>query len=232
MFEKIIRRWTSFVVLSIFLTPSAATADQILEMGVPFAENMILQREAEVPVWGFDAPGTTVTVEFAGQSKTAIADQHGDWVVKLDPLEVSRQPRRFKVSNDRNEAIVLEGVLVGEVWFSSGQSNMVWTAGKSMCNEIAREIASSEQDIPIREISINTVSALYPQKQATSDGGWKTHRSAGNFSALSLSFAYELYKELDMPIGIVLSAHSNTRIEAFTQRERLKLTLCSNRTRT
>jgi sialate O-acetylesterase len=209
----------SYVLLTI---TSIAVADQRLEMAAPFTANMILQRQSEVPVWGFDAPGAKVSIEFAGQSKSAVANQHGDWMVKLDPLEVSRAGRQMKVTNDRNESIILDGVLVGEVWFSSGQSNMVWTAGKSMCSEIAREIASSEKDIPIREINITTVSALYPQKKATSDGGWKTHKSASNFSALSLAFAYELYKELDMPIGILLSAHSNTRIEAFTQRQSIE----------
>jgi hypothetical protein len=206
------------VSLCFFSLSASVNADQKLELAVPFTHNMILQRETQAPVWGFDAPGTKVTVEFAGQKKIAVADQFGDWKVRLDPLTASREERSLKVTNDRRESIVLDRVLVGEVWFSSGQSNMVWTAGRSMCSGIAREIAGSQTDIPIREININTVSALYPQKRATSDDGWKTHKSASGFSALSLSFAWELYKELDMPIGILLSAHSNTRVEAFTQR--------------
>ncbi|MDB4372268.1 sialate O-acetylesterase [Mariniblastus sp.] len=201
---------------------SIAGADQNLELAVPFTNHMILQRQVQVPVWGFDTPGAKITVEFAGQSKTTVVDQYGDWMVRLDPLEVSRVGRQMKVTNDRNESIILDDALVGEVWFSSGQSNMVWTAGKSMCGDLAREIAGSEKDIPIREINISTVSALYPQKRATSDGGWKTHKSASNFSALSLAFASQLHKELDMPIGILLSAHSNTRIEAFTQRQSIE----------
>ena len=176
-----------FLCLLLSIT-SFAGADQNLELAAPFTNNMILQRHAQVPVWGFDVPGSKVTVEFAGQSKTAIVDRNGDWMVKLDPLEVSRVGRQMKVTNDRNESIVLEQALVGEVWFSSGQSNMVWTAGRSMCADLAREVAASEKDMPIREININTVSALYPQKKATSDGGWKTHKSASDFSALSLAF--------------------------------------------
>ena len=54
------------------------------------------------------------------------------------------------------------------------------------------------------------------------DSGWKTHKQAGSFSALSLSFANDLYQALDVPIGILLSAHSNTRIEAFTQRRAIE----------
>ena len=209
-----------FLALSMALSVSAA--DHQLELAVPFTDNMILQRESKVPIWGFDAPGNQVTVEFAGQTKTAVADKNGDWMVKLDPLKASREERGLEVKNNRGKSISLKGVLVGEVWFSSGQSNMVWTAGKSMCNQLVREIAASKEDIPIREININTVSALYPQKKATSEGGWKKASGASGFSALSLSFAYELYKELNVPIGILLSAHSNTRIEAFTQREAIE----------
>ena len=215
-----LRFFISIVLFS--ATTIAAAAESNLELAVPFTDNMILQRQAMVPVWGFDVPNTQITVAFAGQKKTATADQHGDWMVKLNPLTVSNEGRNLTVTNNRNESIVLQNVLVGEVWFSSGQSNMVWLANKSMYNELAREIASSEKDIPIREININTVSALYPQKRGTSDGGWKTHKSAGSFSALSLSFAHALHEELNMPIGILLSAHSNTRIEAFTQRQAIE----------
>ena len=212
---------TVFVSLVLLSTPAVA-AEQKLELAAPFTDNLILQRDSRVPVWGFDAPGVRVTVEFAGQKKTTVADKSGDWMVRLTPLDASHKERNLKVTNNRGDSIVLKGVLVGEVWFSSGQSNMVWTAGRSMCRSIAREIAGSKKDIPIREISINTVSALFPQKRATSSGGWKTHKHAADFSALSLSFAYDLYKELNVPIGILLSAHSNTRIEAFTQRQAIE----------
>ncbi len=201
---------------------SVSSADQQLELAVPFTDNMILQRESKVPVWGFDAPGNQVTVEFVGQTKTVVADKNGDWLVKLDPLQASREEQGLEVKNNQGKSIALKGVLVGEVWFSSGQSNMVWIAGKSMCNELAKQLASAKEDVPIREINVNTVSALYPQKKATTEEGWKKASAASGFSALSLSFAHELYKELNVPIGILLSAHSNTRIEAFTQRKAIE----------
>ena len=195
--------------------------DQQLELAVPFTDNMILQRGAKVPVWGWTNPGAKVTVEFAGQRKTGKADKDGEWMIKLDPLVASAEERELKVSVGK-DLVSLKGVLVGEVWFSSGQSNMVWTAGKSMCSELAKQLASSKEDVPIREINVSTVSALYPQKRATSEEGWKKVSAAGGFSALSLSFAHELYKELNVPIGILLSAHSNTRVEAFTQRQAIE----------
>lgn len=211
-------------VLCLCAAAMAGAADQKLELAAPFTDNMILQRGKPVPIWGFDAPGSKVTVAFAGQKKTATADKNGDWMVKLDPLKASTEPAELAVSSTTidPESLTLANVLVGEVWFSSGQSNMVWVAGKSMCSGLARELAASEDDVPIREISINTVSALYPQKRAMSAGGWQKSSGAHGFSALSLSFAHELYKELGVPIGILLSAHSNTRIEAFTQREAIE----------
>ncbi len=192
-----------------------------INLGAPFRDNMVLQRDSKVPVWGWTDPSAKVTVEFAGQRKTGKADKDGEWMIKLDSLVASAEERELKVSSGK-DSVILKNVLVGEVWFSSGQSNMVWTAGKSMCSELAKRLASSKEDVPIREINVSTVSALYPQKRATSEEGWKKASAAGGFSALSLSFAHELYKELNVPIGILLSAHSNTRVEAFTQRQAIE----------
>ena len=108
----------SIVLLSVMAV--AAAAEQELEFAAPFTSNMVLQRQTVVPVWGFDAPDAQVTVEFAGQKKTAATDKNGDWMIKLNPLAVSRKERSLTVTNNRNESIVLQGVLVGEVWFSSG----------------------------------------------------------------------------------------------------------------
>lgn len=199
--------------------PQQPAPQPAIELGTPFGNHMILQRGKKVPVWGWSKPGVKITVAFAGQSKTTTVDSSGKWLLELDPLEASAVERDFAVTNSEGQSLALQGVLVGEVWFSSGQSNMVWLAGKSMCRDLAREIASANEEIPIREINIQTESALYPQSRATSEEGWKKSTQASNFSALSLSFAHELYRELGVPIGILLSAHSNTRIEAFTQRE-------------
>ncbi len=80
-------------LLAVSMALSVSAADQQLELAVPFTDNMILQRESKVPVWGFDEPGNKVTVDFAGQRKAAVADKNGDWMVKLDPLQASREER-------------------------------------------------------------------------------------------------------------------------------------------
>ncbi len=177
----------------------------------------------KVPVWGWSKPGDTVTVEFAGQKRSAKADKAGKWTVWLDPLKASAEPREMTIASAvGNRRSSIGNVLVGEVWHASGQSNMEWIAGKSLCRDLANELARAENEVPIREFRTDTVSALYPRKKGTSEHGWKTIKSAGQFSALSLSFAHELHRALKVPVGILLTSHSNTRIEAFTEREAIE----------
>jgi len=192
-----------------------------VELGAPFRDHAILQRGVKAPVWGWSKPGTQVTVAFAGQSKTATTGKDGKWMLHLEPLEANAEPSELTV-RAAGQSIVLKDILVGEVWHASGQSNMEWIAGKSLCSGLARELAGAEEGIPIREFRTDTVSAIYPQTKATSELGWKTIHSASQFSALSLSFANELHKELKVPVGILLTSHSNTRIEAFTQRQAIE----------
>jgi len=201
--------------------PAAKPAPAI-ELGAPFSDNAILQRDTVLPVWGWSKPGTSVTVEFAGQKETTQAGADGRWMLKLKPLQGSVEPAELLVSNLEGAKVALTNILVGEVWHASGQSNMEWFANRSMCSALAQEISRARDEVPIREFRTDTVSALYPQKRATSEKGWKTSHTAGEFSALALSFAYELHKELKVPVGILLTSHSNTRIEAFTERKAIE----------
>ncbi len=204
-------------------------AKPAIELGLPFRDNAILQREMPVPVWGWCKPDSTVTVEFvprsnsgqAGQKETAKAGADGKWTLKLKPLTASAEPAEMVIQESGN-TVTLKNILVGEVWHASGQSNMEWFASKSNCVLLAKELASSATELPIRELRTETVSALYPQERGASEAGWKSSRMAGDFSALALAFANELHKELKVPIGILLTSHSNTRIEAFTERKAIE----------
>jgi len=192
-----------------------------IELGLPFRDNAILQREMPVPVWGWGKPGSTVTVKFAGQEQSTKAGADGKWMLKLKPLTASAEPAEMVVQ-ESGKTITLKNILVGEVWHACGQSNMEWFANKSMVSEISKTIANAGTEVPIRELRTDTVSALYPQERGTSEAGWKTSRMADGFSALALAFANELHKELKVPIGILLTSHSNTRIEAFTERKAIE----------
>lgn len=224
-------RFTIVLTAALLLSPFLASAAEdkpaakpapVIELGAPFGDNMILQREMEVPIWGWSKPGTTVTVEFAGQKESAKAGADGKWLLKLKSLNASAGPTEMVISDREGKRVALKNVLVGEVWHASGQSNMEWFASKSLCSGLAQELAKAKEEFPIRELRTDTVSALYPQQKATSEAGWKASRKAGDFSALALAFAYELHKELKVPVGILLTSHSNTRIEAFAERKAIE----------
>jgi Carbohydrate esterase, sialic acid-specific acetylesterase len=217
------------ITAALLLSPFASVIAQekpapapAIELGSPFRDNAILQREKDVPVWGWSKPGTSVTVEFAAQKESAKAGADGKWMLKLKPLKASAEPAEMVVSDSDGKKVALKNILVGEVWMASGQSNMEWFAGKSMCSAMAQEMSKANDEVPIRELRTDTVSALYPQEKVASLAGWKTSRVAGDFSALALAFAYELHKELKVPVGILLTSHSNTRIEAFTERKAIE----------
>jgi len=90
-----------------------------------FCEGMVLQRDAEVPVWGWAAPGERVTVEFDGTRETATADTQGKWMLKLAPMLASAEARVMTVSGSRGgKRTEIGNVVVGEVWLCGGQSNM------------------------------------------------------------------------------------------------------------
>ncbi|NQV32224.1 MAG: hypothetical protein HQ515_05990, partial [Phycisphaeraceae bacterium] len=202
--------------------PAVTRADdqiQALELGSPFVDNAILQRDMPVPVWGWARPGSKVSVTLGAQTQTAAADVRGSWRVKLDPLKASLKERELKVTTPAGESVTCTGVLVGEVWFASGQSNMDWTAGKSMCRDLANTMQRSKEDIPVREYNADMGSSLFPCERVTSEQGWKKADQAGSFSALSLAFAWDLYQTLKVPIGIVRSTHGATPIETWTPYE-------------
>jgi sialate O-acetylesterase len=116
-----------------------------IELGAPFCDQAVLQREMPVPVWGWSKPGTKISVEFAGQKKTTETGKDGKWMVKLDPLKASDQPADLVIGDNAGKKVVLKNILVGEVWMASGQSNMQWTAGKCDSPEANRRSRQGRQ---------------------------------------------------------------------------------------
>ena len=203
--------------------PAAAEAPALaIQLGAPFCDNAILQRDMEVPVWGWSKPGTKVTVEFAGQKKTAKAGKDGKWVVKLGKLKASFDPREMTITESTGKKVVLKNILVGEVWMASGQSNMQWTCTKSSCNKLTAAL-KAECDAkgmtvnPIREFRVQGLtSQLHPIEKAA--GAWRDGDYL-NYSAIAFAFAEKLYQELNVPIAILNCSFSQTPIEAWVPRE-------------
>lgn len=164
-----------------------------------FSNDMVLQRELALPVWGMAEPEEEVTVKFAGQVKQTKADANGKWMVLLDPLVTSKQGQSlFVLGNNRVE---LSGVLVGEVWLCSGQSNM----------------ADSFNSNKNRFIEPEYFEKGLAHMRVSTRHGWtgideKTQRT---ISRVGFYFGEKLYRELDVPIGLILRYNSGTPIQAW-----------------
>ena len=114
-----------------------------IQLGAPFHDHAVLQRGMKVPVWGWSQPGTKVTVEFAGQKKSATAGKDGKWVAELKDLKASFEPASLVIQEQGGKTETLEDILVGEVWLASGQSNMQWPVGKSRVALLAEKLKAS-----------------------------------------------------------------------------------------
>ena len=204
------------------LTVSAApavseTPVREVELGAPFADHAVLQRGMPVPVWGWSKPGTEVTVEFDGQMKRATAVADGKWLLELDALTASAEPRVMKIAENSGASITLKDILVGEVWMASGQSNMQWIAAKSSVQNLITQLKAKGETPPIREFEITSVyAALHPIERAT--GAWKVN-DYGNYSAVALAFALKIQQETGVPVGILNCSFSQTSIESWVPRE-------------
>ena len=188
----------------------------------PFADNMVLQCEMAVPVWGVASPNETVTVAFAGQTKTTNADEDGKWRVTLDPMAASKEDRTLSISGaDGGEEI--RNVLVGEVWFASGQSNMecpIWgTNPRFRDANGAMMIAATRRPFirfakNLRNFSRAPRTDWKAEWRDFSPDSFKAPKEY-TLSAVAFYYALELYGALDIPVGVVDSSCGGSCIDTW-----------------
>ncbi|NIA28282.1 MAG: 9-O-acetylesterase [Actinobacteria bacterium] len=185
-----------------------------------FSDNMVLQREIKVPVWGTAKPRGRVTVQFGKQiKKTRVSDQ-GKWQIDLAPLTAGG-PYEMKIMGQ--DTIIFKNVMVGEVWLCSGQSNMEMPlAGWGKVKNYEQEIAAANYP-NIRLMQIEHTIASRPATDVRAVG-WNECSPAtiAGFSATAYFFGRELYKDLDIPIGLLHSSWGGTPVEAWTSANSLK----------
>ena len=192
-------------------------------LAAPFGDNMILQREMNVPVWGTADPAAQIQVTFAGQTTSTTTDARGKWMLKLPPMPACADNRSLTVACGA-EKIEVKNVLVGEVWVCSGQSNM--EMGIAMCQDAEKEIAAANDPLlrirginkvlsPMPTTALPTATAWLPTtpEAVRIAGGW------GGFSGAAYFFARHLRHELKVPVGVIASSWGGTLIEPWTPGE-------------
>jgi sialate O-acetylesterase len=179
-----------------------------------FGDNMVLQRNKPIPVWGWAAPNEKVTIQFNQQVKTGKADKSGQWKLLLDP-EQAGGPWQLTVKG--KNTLTINNILVGEVWICSGQSNMEWTVQNS--NNKEQEI--KEANFPqIRHFKVPNTVAASPLKDVTG-GDWKlcSPETVADFTAVGYFFARELYRQLNVPIGLINTSWGGSMVETWISKE-------------
>ncbi|QJD98448.1 sialate O-acetylesterase [Mucilaginibacter robiniae] len=181
---------------------------------------MVLQRNQPVPIWGNAAPGEVVTVSFNKQNVKVTANSSGQWMVKLKAMPASAQPQTLTIKG--TNIIQLHNILVGEVWLCSGQSNMAYEMRKN--SKVAKPDTSTANS-PVDElerahnsaIRIFTVDRKKQVKPDSTHSGWSVAQDSAlrAFSAAGYFFAKNVYAQLKVPVGIICSAVSGSRIEPW-----------------
>ncbi|CAM3656238.1 sialate O-acetylesterase [Flavobacterium chungbukense] len=200
-------------LLFIFLFISVL-ANANVRMPLIFSDGMVLQRNKEIPVWGFADANESVEVHFNKQIKKTQADKNGKWTVNLSPEKASGP---FELVIIGKNKITIKNVLVGEVWICSGQSNMEFQVFKTMNSE--KEISSADYPM-IRHFGVAQDLSGTP-KDDLKQGKWEVanKENVGNFTAVGYYFARKLYSELKIPIGIINTSWGGTNVETWTSRE-------------
>ena len=195
-----------------------------LKLPAIFSDGMVLQNGIDVPIWGWADNGKSVSVSFAGQTKSTTA-KDGKWIIKLSPLKVNAKNAKLTVSSDA-KTITIKNVLVGEVWVCSGQSNMDFTIAAISKDarekqyqpvvDYIRAETKTATDPLLRQITVPRISS-YTKPMEDFQGTWIESNAQNNptFSATGYFFARELRKELNVPIGLIKCPWGGTLVEPW-----------------
>lgn len=175
-----------------------------------FQDHAVLQRDKPVLVWGTADAGENVSVTFGAQTLSTVAGPDGRWNVTLAPLPASAIPATLTAKG--KNTVVLNDIVVGEVWLASGQSNMEWPLTRAYDTDLEQLTARFPL---VREIKVKRRTASAPV--AGFEGAWRaaTAENVAQFSAVAYLFARELHLALDVPVGIVNSTWGGTPVEAW-----------------
>ncbi|MGQ8338253.1 sialate O-acetylesterase [Sunxiuqinia sp. A32] len=180
-----------------------------------FSDNMVLQRDRAIKIWGKADKKESVTISFNGVEKAVVAEKDGNWSVELPAMKFGG-PFEMTIRGEEN-SIVLKNILIGDVWLCSGQSNMEFGLNSDLT---AEEAIKNSDNSNIRLITIPK-SIQTSEKYDTDETSWLvcSPSTSPRFSAVGYFFGKKLQEELEVPIGLINSSWGGTDIEPWTSWE-------------
>ena len=200
-----------FFLLFIFFTTKSFA---IIRLPPIMSSNMVLQQNSQATLWGWADPSErfTITSSWKNSVDSVTAFNNGKWKAKISTPSAGG-PYTITIKG-RIETIVLENILIGEVWLCSGQSNMEM----SNTQQVKDELPNSTND-NIRFFTVAKKTSEYPQDHC--EGQWVScnEETLRRFSAVAYFFGKKLNKDLNVPIGLIQSAWSGTPLELWEHNE-------------
>ena len=195
-----------------------------IELPSLFSDNMVLQQNELVPFWGKGEPGSTITISTGwNESASVICENDSNWNVKIH-TPAAGGPFEIVIQQD-DANITLKNVMIGEVWLCSGQSNMEMPLGgwppNDLINNSTEEIKNANYP-GIRMFTVTRSISMLPKDDCVGQWSICSPNTAPNFSATAFFFGKKLFKELNVPVGLIHSSWGGTPAEAWTSKKHLK----------
>ncbi|MFI3321046.1 MAG: sialate O-acetylesterase [Rikenellaceae bacterium] len=209
----------------LFIGSSLFSAQAEVKLPAILSDNMVLQQQSEVLLWGWSDSGkkVDVTTSWNGESYSTKVGNDGKWSLHVTTPEASNIP--YSITFNDGDKLELHDILIGEVWFCSGQSNMEMPVRGNLNQPVLEGtdyITLAKQKTPIRMFSI----AKNPQftEQDDCKGRWEmnTPDVVADFSAVAYFFGHHLQSALDIPIGLINSSWGGSKIESWMSEDMLE----------
>lgn len=208
------------ITLIFLLLSWSIAANAELRLPQILGDNMVLQQSSDARLWGWAEPLSKIKVKTSWSKTTyeTLSDSLGAWLLSIKTPEASFTPHTLTIQEQGSKPVTLNNILIGEVWFCSGQSNMEMPLEGFVSQPVeggAETILHSHEYKYVRVATIPRRTALTPQESV--DGKWQISepKSARKFSATAFYFAAELQRMLNVPVGVIVCCWGGTHIEGW-----------------
>jgi sialate O-acetylesterase len=208
-------RSSYFLFYSIVWVVSLLVSPAVADVRLPnvLGNNMVLQQKSDAVLWGWANPGEKIVITTSWNMKrdSVVGDGDARWKIRI-PTPAAGGPHTITLKG--KNVIVLDNILIGEVWVCSGQSNMEWSSLQKVPQILAAMPTSGNQNLRLFQVPKSTS----PTPQDQIEGSWQicSPQSLDGFSAVGYFFALELQEKLKVPIGIINSSWGGTPAEVWT----------------